>query len=919
MVIAVLLPGMSWAETFKIKTVANGSGRIISETGVKTVEAGGDLRFTFEPKSNAVEVRDVKVDGVSAGVLSEYTFTDVASNHRLVVVFKKKIFTVAADVQGDAQGGTLRPSGELSALYGSTKSFRARPPAGLVAGLFVDGSLVKEGLPGRPVSYKLKRITDHHVVSAMFYAPGDNHPPVAAPLSRAVALSVPYMEAQLIGLDADDDTLSYELTGTDSGSGVDWDCVGAGTGYLSACAHRDTGLLNVELDTNFQGTIEIPYRVTDGKQFSAEALVTVTVQALDPDKGTGGQEIDPKTYAGFDRTRLSSNLLGSTQGQPTEPESVDLSANFPVPGDQGRQGSCVAWATGYALKSYQEGVEMNWSLNTPSHLFSPAYIYNQVNGGQDNGSQIYDALDLIIGQGAATLDLMPYTDQNFTNQPSAAAKTAAAKFKGVKRYTISSLSDLKGALAQRKPVVLGIEVFDQFYQLKGPNSVYNSKAGSNTGQHGRHAVTAVGYDNAKFGGAVKVINSWSTGWGDNGFFWMPYSFFPEVTFQMWVLDDGPNGDITPTPDPVPPPSNDLPDLQVVDWNATFDTNIGGSGQLAYEVKNGGQGTVPTGATVAFVLSKDDRISAADTYVVYEQIPFDLGPGDPAFRCFNCPEDNAIGFDIPVTLEPGVYYLGLLVDDLNAIPETDETNNDAVGSGTATFANSSGDLEVYTWYASWDGFGDGSLTYRIDNIGGATVPAGWRASLILSDSEFLGDPFTSVWWLASDPIGTSLPAGSFVSHSGFGTPFNVYNPICCAPLPAGTYYMAFVADDEGVVAETDELNNVSFSYSLFYNLFGARREAALSQPVYPGIGGGSVRPVSEAYNGRKLPGVVGGVRRVRIGEDAGGARTIALLPEANDGPVVGTDQGRKFSKTLQSADKTVFPSLSRKPLPAVTGP
>src|SRR6185369_1485275 len=34
------------------------------------------------------------------------------------------------------------------------------------------------------------------------------------------------------------------------------------------------------------------------------------------------------------------------------PESVDLSARFPTPGDQGNQGSCVGWAVGYAARSY---------------------------------------------------------------------------------------------------------------------------------------------------------------------------------------------------------------------------------------------------------------------------------------------------------------------------------------------------------------------------------------------------------------------------------------------------------------------------------------------------------------------------------------------------------------------------------------
>lgn len=33
---------------------------------------------------------------------------------------------------------------------------------------------------------------------------------------------------------------------------------------------------------------------------------------------------------------------------------TDLSGSFPKPGNQGKQGSCVAWATAYAVRSYIE-------------------------------------------------------------------------------------------------------------------------------------------------------------------------------------------------------------------------------------------------------------------------------------------------------------------------------------------------------------------------------------------------------------------------------------------------------------------------------------------------------------------------------------------------------------------------------------
>jgi len=77
------------------------------------------------------------------------------------------------------------------------------------------------------------------------------------------------------------------------------------------------------------------------------------------------------------------------------PPAVDLSVGMPPPGDQGHQNSCVAWAVAYALKSYQENVELHWGLGTSDHVFSPAFIYNQINNGADGGSSFADALNLV--------------------------------------------------------------------------------------------------------------------------------------------------------------------------------------------------------------------------------------------------------------------------------------------------------------------------------------------------------------------------------------------------------------------------------------------------------------------------------------------------------------------------------------------
>src|SRR5438045_4086415 len=85
----------------------------------------------------------------------------------------------------------------------------------------------------------------------------------------------------------------------------------------------------------------------------------------------------------------------------TLPASADLSSSFPPVGYQGQQASCVGWSVAYAVKSYQEQQERHWGYESKQHLFSPAWIYNQIKqpGNCLGGSQFLDALNLVTREG----------------------------------------------------------------------------------------------------------------------------------------------------------------------------------------------------------------------------------------------------------------------------------------------------------------------------------------------------------------------------------------------------------------------------------------------------------------------------------------------------------------------------------------
>ena len=79
-----------------------------------------------------------------------------------------------------------------------------------------------------------------------------------------------------------------------------------------------------------------------------------------------------------------------------------------------------------------------------------------------------------------------------------------------------SEDDLKAAVFLKGPVSIAFNVLDDFMDYK--SGVYSSSDCPNTNLDVNHAVVAVGFGNLNGVDYWVVKNSWSTQWGDNGFF-----------------------------------------------------------------------------------------------------------------------------------------------------------------------------------------------------------------------------------------------------------------------------------------------------------------------------------------------------------------------------------------------------------------
>lgn len=261
------------------------------------------------------------------------------------------------------------------------------------------------------------------------------------------------------------------------------------------------------------------------------------------------------------KKQLASVPMAHTPYSGTElPTIVDLTDNGKMPpvGNQGEQGSCAAWSVAYALKSYQEAIEENrffrasFTTTNKSHLFSPAFIYNQMNNGRDGGLNLMDAIVFVQENGCATLEDMPYNENDYTTKPNAYILKKAKRYRidYWRQVNFQAPREVKAQLAAGLPVVFGATVDEGFEKLRGAGALWDKPYGK---PQGRHAMVLVGYnDQIK---AYKIMNSWGTDWGDKGYAWVTYSYLKEVANEGFVAKDSKNG---PNPDkfiPTPKPGN----------------------------------------------------------------------------------------------------------------------------------------------------------------------------------------------------------------------------------------------------------------------------------------------------------------------------------------------------------------------------
>lgn len=193
--------------------------------------------------------------------------------------------------------------------------------------------------------------------------------------------------------------------------------------------------------------------------------------------------------------------------------------------DQGQLGSCVAHGTCGAVLFHQ-----------PDFMLSRLWLYYKARALEgaihdDAGCQIRDAVKVLVSKGAPPETDWPYDVSKFAKRPPSKATKDAKKEVVLKYERIATPQEARACIASGSPYIVGFTLFESFEsdEVAKTGMVPMPKKGERI--IGGHCVLGFGYDPTH----DEFLNSWSSDWGNKGFFRIPHAYVEHYASDMWAI------------------------------------------------------------------------------------------------------------------------------------------------------------------------------------------------------------------------------------------------------------------------------------------------------------------------------------------------------------------------------------------------
>ena len=213
------------------------------------------------------------------------------------------------------------------------------------------------------------------------------------------------------------------------------------------------------------------------------------------------------------------------------PNKVDLRPLLTPIEDQGDTNSCVANAVAGAYEYWiKKATKADQSISRLFVYYNARWRDGSQN--EDGGSVIQLAMEGLRKFGACSESLWPFETDNVLRKPGDDAYQDGAPHRVHDMAQVPlELETWKQALAEGKPIVFGIELFDTFDDCTDRGGVVPMPAPTDLTRkkHSGHSMCAVGYNESE---KVFIIrNSWGSDWGDGGYCYMPYGYLLNEKFN----------------------------------------------------------------------------------------------------------------------------------------------------------------------------------------------------------------------------------------------------------------------------------------------------------------------------------------------------------------------------------------------------